>query len=162
MNSIQIIEEFERSYSFARQMTHDFIKAVPDDKWDFTPNLKYAPLCKQFRHMIWVTGLYRETMMTGNMKTCASKKSHYAGSLERNEILAGLTKQDELLLQALEHFKRRGIEDYQIQALGMTMGFTEFSHILLHHESNHHGMWSMYAAQADFPTPKSWKESWGM
>lgn len=162
MNSIQIVEEFYRSWSFARQMTHEFIAGVPEEKWNFTPHPKYSPLSKQFRHMIWVTGLYRETLATRNMKATASKKSHYSGALTRAEIQAGLAVQDAALLEILESLKNQSLDGYEIQALGMTMGFTEFSHVILHHESNHHGLWSMYAALGGFQTPQSWVSSWGL
>lgn len=162
MDSKTIIEEFERSWAFARQLTHDFIQVVPADKWDCSPHPKYSALCKQFRHVIWVTGLYRDALASQELKSFETKKAHYAGGLGREEILAGLRQQDELLQELLTSLKQTGIEDYGVKAFGTTMGFTEFSHILLHHESNHHGLWSLYAALSGFPTPQSWKESWGL
>jgi uncharacterized damage-inducible protein DinB len=162
MESKGIIEEFERSWAFARQLTYDFVQAVPDAQWDYTPQAKYSPLSKQFRHMIWVTGLYRDALESKEMKPTSSKKTHYSGGLGREEILAGLKKQDQLLQQSLDSLKAAGLEGYSVKAFGAEMGFTEFTHIILHHESNHHGLWSMYASLGGFATPKSWADSWGL
>lgn len=160
MQAKTVIEEFQRSWAFARQLTIDFIRCVPEAKWDFSPHEKYSPLCKQFRHMIWVTGLYRDALAGGEMKPCASKKTHYSGGLQRQEILRGLEHQDKLLLEVLRSLKDGDLEGYRVKAFGAEMGFTEFSHIMLHHESNHHGLWSFYAALGGFSTPKSWSDTW--
>ena len=62
MHNKTILEEFERSWDFARQLTRDFVACVPEDRWDFTFDKKYSPLSKQFRHVIWVTGLYSNAL----------------------------------------------------------------------------------------------------
>jgi hypothetical protein len=162
MKMTDAIQEFERSWAFSRQMTYDFIEAVPEEKWNDSPHPRYSPLCKQFRHMIWVTGLYRDALASKEMKPMVSKKSHYGGGLQRQEILDGLKLQDRLLQETLQSIVQSGAEQHTVKAFGAEMGFTEFTHLLLQHESTHHGLWSLYAALAGFSTPKSWVENWGL
>ena len=111
--------------------------------------------------MIWVTGLYTKALETGvlDMKT---KKQNYSGGLERVELTEALKASDKPLKGVLAKMKAEPLEKVSIDAFGMKMGFTEYSHLLLHHESNHHGLWSVYATYGGFTTPKSWKESWGL
>lgn len=161
MKNETIVEEFKRSWDFARQLTCDYVAAVPNEFWNFTFSEKYAPLNKQFRHMIWVTGLYTDAF-ENRILDFSKKKTWYSGGLERDEITIALKNSDQGLKAWLEKMRTGPLDEVSISAFGMNMGFTEFSHLLLHHESNHHGLWSVYAKQAGFETPKSWKESWGL
>src|SRR5262245_3364366 len=110
MNQSVIIDEFRRSWEFARQLTEDFVAAVPHERWGYSPHPRYAPLCKQFRHMIWVTGLYREALQRGDMQACSSKKTHYSGGLTRDEITAGMREQGRRLDETLGDLKNRNLE----------------------------------------------------
>lgn len=161
MKNLAIVEEFQRSWEFARQMTLDYVEAVPTKFWEYTFDAKYAPLNKQFRHMIWVTGLYTHALESRKLNL-SKKKSWYSGGLEREELTLALRSSDDKLKVWLQEMKTGALEDVTVSAFGMDMGFTEFSHLLLHHESNHHGLWSIYATKAGFETPKSWQESWGL
>jgi hypothetical protein len=156
-----VIEEFLRSWDFARGLTLDYVACVPDQFWNFSFHEKYSPLAKQFRHIIWVTGLYTDALETGKLNM-ANKKLNYSGGLERRELTEALKASDQKLKAWLEKMKTDALDQVSISAFGVDMGFTEYSHLLLQHESNHHGLWSVYAKMAGFETPKSWKESWGL
>jgi len=58
MTDLAMIDEFIGSWKFIRGMTHQFVETVPSEHWNFAPHSEFSPLSKQFRHMIWVTGLY--------------------------------------------------------------------------------------------------------
>ena len=121
----ELINEFQSSWSFARQLTFDFIEAVPDDKWSFSPHTNYSPLCKQFRHMIWVTGLYREALEKRNMSECESKKNHYKGDLTRDSLMKGLRHEGQIFDNLLDSLKSHLTKSYSIKAYGTEMGFSE-------------------------------------
>ncbi len=74
--------------------------------------------------------------------------------------MAGLESKDHELRSILESLPNEG-DAYQVDFFGTLMSFNEFGHVLIEHEANHHGLWSMYAASAGFETPKSWR-AWGL
>jgi hypothetical protein len=156
-----VIEEFLRSWEFTRGLTLEYVACVPDQFWNYSFHEKYSPLSKQFRHVIWVTGLYANAFETGKINM-ANKKLNYSGGLEREAITNGLAASSQKLRSLLDQMKSGSLDEVSISAFGQDMGFTEYSHLLLQHESNHHGLWSIYAKMAGFETPKSWKESWGL
>lgn len=161
MANTEIINEFREIWKFSRGLTFKFIETVPDEKWQFTPHERYSPLHKQFRHMVWVSGLYNEALGSGTMRNCESKKEHYSGDLTRGNILAGLRLQDTQLDQVLERITA-DVMNHKVEAFGLSMGFTEFTHVMLQHEAMHQGLWSLYAALGGFKTPKEWQENYGL
>ena len=67
-----MIEDFKRRLEFIHRMSVEFAKAVPDDKWRFTPAPSgpsdperhgegFAPFCKQLRHVVGSPGLKPRT-----------------------------------------------------------------------------------------------------
>ena len=71
------IDEFVRYSETLHRLTVDFARAVPDDKWDFTPDppgksgrtpaphrigVGFAPFCKQLRHVVCVRGVYNAAL----------------------------------------------------------------------------------------------------
>lgn len=155
----QAVAEFKRSWEFIRGMTLDFIEGVPADKWGFTPEGTCSSLAKQFRHMVWVSGLYNAALREGKTDL-SKKKSFYGGSLEKKEILAGLRQTDTDLNSILDNLEKIDLGHFQIDHFGMRMGFVEFTHVIIQHESIHQGLWSLYARLGGFATPKGWKENW--
>ncbi|HXH31815.1 MAG TPA: DinB family protein [Bacteriovoracaceae bacterium] len=161
MKTSQIVDEFERSWKFTRSLTLEFAEAIPAEFWHFTFNEKYSPLCKQLRHMIWVTGLYTDALMNGRLDF-KKKKTFYSGGLAREEIISALRDSDKVLLRWLSNTKKDEVDLNAVDAFGSSMEFIEFAQLLIEHEGNHHGLWSAYAALAGFSTPKSWKDNWGL
>lgn len=163
MNNAKLVYDFKKGWTFSRQMTIEFVKNVPKDKWNYSPNLKYSPLCKQFRHMIWVSGLYREALDSGKMDdSCATKKKHYSGDLDKIKILEGFFVEEQKMDATFNKLSETDLDKYYVKAWGEEMGFTEFSSVLIQHESTHQGLWSFYATIGGFETPKSWQENWGL
>jgi len=160
LNLKEIACELERSWNFSRGMTMDYVNCVPENFWNFTPHEKYSPLAKQFRHMIWVTGLYRDAIENQSMKPFSTKKTHYHGGLSKQEILEGFEKQNKEMIEALNRVKQH--DEYSVKAFGSQMSISEFGHVILQHESNHHGLWSLYAKIAGFSSPSSWSDNWGL
>ncbi len=154
----QTIQGFKNTWEYTRGMTISYIEALPEDKWEFSPDTKHGPLNKQFRHMVWVSGLYNHAVKTKTMDFSV-KKSTYSGSLEKEDILNGLKDKDKELFEILDSIKNDG-EGYKINAFDTEMGLSEYLHILLQHESLHHGMWSMYAGLGKFDVPKTWSDDW--
>ncbi len=163
MDNQKLVNDFKKGWDFARQMTIDFIKSVPEEKWSYSPHEKYSPLCKQFRHMIWVSGLYREALELGKVNDdCSSKKAHYKGDLTRESILEGFRIEEEKMNYTFNKLSESNLDEYSVNAWGSEMGFAEFVTVLIQHESTHQGLWSFYAKLGEFETPKSWQENWGI
>ncbi len=162
MKNSEIIEEFKKSWEFSRSMTTEFLKELPEDKWDYSPHKKYSAICKQLRHMVWVSGLYNEALETGEMRDCETKKEHYSGDLSKTEILKGFKDQEQKLSKILEKLKSTDLDTHKVKAFGLEMGFVEFTHVMIQHESTHQGLWSFYATFGGFETPKSWQQNWGI
>lgn len=154
------IEDFRKTWAFVRSMTRSYIEAVPVEKWHFTPAPAYGPLCKQFRHMVWVSGLYNAALVD-RVLDMAKKKASYGGSLERADLLAGLAAKDAELDGILTRLAAEP-DGMRIDFFGTSMALGEFLHVLLEHEANHHGLWSLYANLGGFATPASWRENWGL
>ena len=74
------IEGFLPSWRHSRQLTLDFIDAVPDARWDWSLHPRYATLAKQFRHVLCVHGVYIDDLEHGRADF-ARKHSHYADTL---------------------------------------------------------------------------------
>ena len=158
--SVEIIEQFEKTWFYNRKITMDFLDAIPVDKWSYTHHPKYAPLAKQFRHMTCVYGVYIEAFQIEAVDF-SRKHSHYHGDLDREQIKKDLLKKDQEFRAVLNKLKEKGIEKFNINWFGISMSFTEFTHVLIQHECMHIGIWSTVAAFAGFELPSSWKSDWG-
>ena len=96
------IDDFVRYSKVLHGLTADFVRAVPDDKWDFTPDLPgqsgrapaphrigdgFAPFCKQLRHVVCVRGVYNAALATRRVEW-TRKHEHYLGPLTREALPA--------------------------------------------------------------------------
>ena len=157
---ISVVESFRPSWAHSRDLTRDFIEGVPFDRWDWSPHFRYAPLNKQFRHMICVEGVYVDGLVN-RVTDFGIKHSHYKGSLDRDSLLNGLSSVDEKLEHALGAIVEQGDEEYTIEFYGQqTLG--SYLNTFLYHEALHQGQWSFYASLGNFETPSSWKLNWGL
>src|SRR5262252_10239789 len=110
------IDDFVRYSKVLHALTADFVRSVPDDKWDFTPDPPgqsgrapaphrigdgFAPFCKQLRHVVCVRGVYNSALATGKVDW-TRKHEHYAGPLTREALLAALDAKQRDLLATLE------------------------------------------------------------
>ena len=149
-------------------LTTDFVRAVPEDKWDFTPDAAgksgrasaphrigdgFAPFCKQLRHVVCVRGVYNAALATGKVDW-TRKHEHYVGPLTREALLGALDDKQRNLLATLETI------DAPIDWDGTPFTFALFTWEFVQHEAIHHGQWSIYASHAGFDTPLSWRSSW--
>lgn len=160
MTTPKIISEFEKTWFYNRQITADFLDAIPEDKWHFTHHPKYGPLSKQFRHLACVYGVYIEGFK--NQAVDFSKKhSHYSGPLEKAAIKADLAEKDAELKEVLKGFTAEQTESFKLNFFGVNMSFSEYTHVLIQHECMHIGIWSNAAIFGGFDLPKSWKSDWG-
>lgn len=160
VTNLEIIKQFEKTWFYNRKITMDFLDGIPDDKWNFTPHLKYAPLSKQYRHMTCVYGVYIEGFK--NQAVDFSKKhSHYSGPLEKEALKSDLLKKDQEFKIVLDQLKETDIDKFELNFFGVKMSFTEYTHVLIQHECMHIGVWSTMAALGGFELPQSWKDDWG-
>ena len=110
------IDDFVRYSKVLYGLTVDFVRTVPEDKWDFTPDPPgrsglppapqrigdgFAPFCKQLRHVVCVRGVYNAALATRKVDW-ARKHEHYAGPLTREALLAALNDKQRHLLANLE------------------------------------------------------------
>ncbi len=166
------IDDFVRYSTVLHAMTADFVRAVPDDKWDFTPDSPgrrgrapaphrlgdgFAPFCKQLRHVVCVRGVYNAALATRKVDW-TRKHEHYVGPLTREALLAALDAAQRRLLATLNTVDVDAAIDWD----GTPFTFAVFTWEFVQHEALHHGQWSVYASLAGFDTPLSWRASWGL
>lgn len=164
--------DFAQHSKVLHTMTVDFARAVPDDRWHFTPAPPSAPrqvtdtgrpsprpsaFSKQLRHVVCVRGVYNDALALGEVDWSASH-SHYAGPLEREPLLEALARQQDRLLELLSSVDPGITIDWD----GFPYSFDLFAGEFVQHESIHHGQWSVYAAVGGFDTPTSWHDMWGL
>jgi hypothetical protein len=165
-------DDFARYSTVLHDMTLDFVRAVPDDRWDFTPDPPgrpgrapaahrigegFAPFSKSLRHVICVRGVYNAALATGHVDW-TRKHEHYSGPLTREALLAGLEDKQRELLDVLGAVDVSAPIDWD----GTPFSFALFTWEFVQHEAIHHGQWSIYASLAGFDTPLSWRTSWGL
>ena len=154
------IDDFVRYSKVLHALTVNFVRAVPDDKWDFTPDRAgdgFAPFCKQFRHVVCARGVYNAALATRKVDW-TRKHEHYAGPLTREALLSALDDKQQGLLATLETVDVEAPIDWN----GTAFTFALFTWEFVQHEAIHHGQWSVYASLAEFDTPLSWRTSWGL
>lgn len=166
------IEGFAAHTRVLTLLTADFARAVPDDRWDFTPSPAgssgrppapgrlgdgFAPFSKQLRHVVCVRGVYADALANGKVDW-SRKNEHYGGSLSRAALLEGLDEQQQRLGALLGDVDPAISIDWD----GFPYTFDLFAGEFVQHEAIHHGQWSVYAALGGFDTPPSWQDSWGL
>jgi hypothetical protein len=166
------IDDFVRYSKVLHGLTADFVRAVPGDKWDFTPDPPgqsgrapaphrigdcFAPFSKQLRHVVCVRGVYNAALATGKVDW-TRKHDHYVGPLTRDALLAALDDKQQRLLATLKTVDIDAPIDWD----GTPFTFALFTWEFVQHEAIHHGQWSLYASLAGFDTPLSWGASWGL
>jgi uncharacterized damage-inducible protein DinB len=166
------IDDFARYSTVLHRMTVDFVRAVPDDKWDFTPDSPegstrvpaphrigrgFAPFNKQLRHLVCVRGVYNAALATRKVDW-TRKHEHYDDALTRESLLAALDEKQQQLLATLKTVDVDAMIDWD----GAPFTFALFTWEFVQHEAIHHGQWSIYASLAGFDTPLSWRASWGL
>jgi uncharacterized damage-inducible protein DinB len=167
-----LIDDFVRYSKVLHALTADFARAVPDDKWNFTPAPSgkpgrapaphrigdgFAPFSKQLRHVVCARGVYTAALAARKVDW-TRKHQHYAGPLTREALLAALDDQQRRLLATLETVNIDAAIDWG----GTPFTFAMFTWEFVQHEAIHHGQWSVYASLAGFDTPLSWRTSWGL
>jgi uncharacterized damage-inducible protein DinB len=155
----QPLEQFEKSWKFIRSMTYEFIKAVPEPHWMQIPAPGYSPIAKQFRHMVWVSGLFNKALVERQVEL-KNKKSCYDGRLVKESLISALQDQDKILLNFLSGLTAEEADGYLMDFFGKPMGLYEFLNNMIQHETMHHGMWALYARLAPYPTPGTWQGTW--
>jgi uncharacterized damage-inducible protein DinB len=157
---VSAIETFRRSWGHARGLTYDFISAVPEGNWEYSPHPRYAPFNKQVRHLVCVQGVYIDGIRK-RATDFGAKHSHYGGGLGRKELEAALREKDATLESLLAEIPPADEAGYLIEFYG-TNTLAGYLNVFLHHEAMHHGQWSFYATLGGFPTPQSWQLNWGL
>jgi DinB superfamily len=166
-----LIDDFVRYSKVLHTLTADFVRAVPEDKWDFTPDPGesgrapaphrighgFAAFCKQVRHVVCVRGVYNAALATRKVDW-TRKHDHYVGPLTRGGLLAALDDKQRQLLATLATTDIDTLIDWD----GTPFSFAMFTWEFVQHEAIHHGQWSIYALLAGFDTPLSWRASWGL
>ncbi|HEY2855141.1 MAG TPA: DinB family protein [Gemmatimonadaceae bacterium] len=165
-------EELARYSKVLHTLTADFVRAIPDDKWQYTPDPPgrsgrapaphrigqgFAPFCKQLRHVVCVRGVYNDALVTKKVDW-SRKHDQYQGPLTREALLPALEEKQRRLLAILETVDVDAAIDWD----GTPFSFALFACEFVHHEAIHHGQWSLYASLAGFDTPLSWRTSWGL
>ncbi len=152
-----IIDDFRRRSEFLQTMTLDFASGVPEAQWQFSPHPRFAPFCKQLRHVVCVRGVYSEALVT-KRADFSKKHDHYAGGLTRDQLTAALVEKQRDLLRILDTLDT----DAPIDVFGRAFSFGDFAYTMVQHEALHHGQWSIYASLAGFETPLVWRLEWGL
>ena len=154
------IENFKRSWAHTRGLTHDFIAAVPDEHWQFSPHPRFATFAKQVRHLVCMSGVYGDGLRDRHCDF-GRKHEHYKGPLDHDSLVAALREKDQQLDEVLAAITPEAEESYLIDFYGQNP-LGAYLNVFIHHEAMHHGQWAFYAALASFETPESWKLNWGL
>ena len=143
------VDEFTRYAEVLHGLTVDFVRAVPDERWHFTPDppekwtrprprhrigKAFAPFCKQLRHVVCVRGVYNAALASKRVDW-AGKHDHYTGPLNREALLGALEEQQERLLGLLEGVDIHAPIDWG----GIPFTFAFFTWEWVQHEAIHHG-----------------------
>ncbi|GAA4352632.1 hypothetical protein GCM10023087_21050 [Microbacterium rhizosphaerae] len=168
--SHMFVDDFAQHSKVLHIMTADFARAVPDERWDFTPvppgssgrppaasrlGDGFGPFSKQLRHVVCVRGVHNDALATGKLDW-SKKHEHYTGPLEREPLLDALEHEQQELLSLLAEAHPEITIDWD----GFPFSLAMFAGDFVQHEAIHHGQWSVYAAVAGFDTPLSWRQSW--
>jgi uncharacterized damage-inducible protein DinB len=150
------LDSFVRNWQWVHRMTLDFVQAVPDERWEFTPDERqFGSFARQLRHVVRGRGVYNEALRT---KAADWSKSgdYYSGPLTRTALLEALTDKQNEFLEILPDV------DVSVPISYGKAQFTldNFLYEMVQHESIHHGQWSVYAALGGFATPTSWQTGW--
>lgn len=120
------IDDFVRYSNVLYGLTAHFVRAVPENKWNFTPDPPaqagrapaphrigqgFAPFCKQVRHVVCVRGVYNATLATRKVDW-TRKHDHYVGPLTRAGLLAALEDKQRQLLATLETMDIHALMDW--------------------------------------------------
>lgn len=152
-----LVDEFREYVAMVQRMTVDFVYAVPDEHWNFTPSAeRLGPFSRQLRHVVRTRGVYNAALATGAVDWSRSHE-HYVGPLARDVLLAALEEQQRELLRLLDE---ADTETITLDWGGTPFTFADFTWEFVQHEAIHHGQWSVYAAVAGFKTPDSWQQAW--
>ena len=155
------VATFRGRWEFVHAMSMAFVEAVPDRCWDSSPDAGFAPLSKQFRHVVCVRGVYNDGLVSGRVDF-SRKHEHYSGGLARDDLVPALTEKHEELLAILDDAERLEAPDFAIDFFGRPLDFSGYSYVPVQHEAIHHGQWSLYAAHGGFETPALWRSAWGL
>lgn len=144
-----LLDDFRRHSEAVYRMTVDFAEAVPDDRWDFTPDPPgrsgrapdplrvggdgFAPFSKQLRHIVCVRGVYNAALATKKVDW-ARKHDHHAGPLTRDALLAALIDQQRAMLATLDTVNIEVPIDWGVTAFS----FADFTYEFVQHEAIHH------------------------
>jgi hypothetical protein len=153
------VKRFAGSWNFIRGMTKEFARGVPAGAWEVSPLPEVSPMAKQIRHLICVSGTYTRALETRRMEM-AGKHEFYTGGLGQAELLAALERCDLELLEVLNGIDESMVLEEKIDFFGGEMSFSEFTHVMIQHESIHQGLWAAYARAGKFKTPESWTKNW--
>ena len=90
------IDDFVRYSEVLHRLTADFVRAVPENKWDFTPDPPaksgrapaphrigdgFAPFCKQLRHVVCVRGVYNAALSRSVEHLCLARRVRHTARL---------------------------------------------------------------------------------
>lgn len=166
------IDDFVRYSKVLHLLTTDFVRAVPDDKWDFTPDPPgrsgrvraphrigdgFAPFCKQLRHVVCVRGVYNAALTTKRVDW-TRKHEHYFGPLTREALLAALDDKQRDLLTVLKTVDIETPIDWD--GTPFTFRCSPGSSCNTRRSITVCG--ASMPRSAGFDTPSSWRESWGL
>src|SRR5262245_51043308 len=84
-------------------MTTDFVDAVPEDRWEFTPDprSKFGSFSRQLRHVVRVRGVYHDALVHRRVDW-SGEREQYDGPLTREALVAALHERHARFLATLE------------------------------------------------------------
>lgn len=151
--------DFERHWAHVTDMVRQFVDAVPDEHWMYSPHPRFAPFAMQLRHVVRVRRVYADGVRNRRVDM-ARKREHYTGDLSRDALARALAETDGELLEAV--LDAASTPGAQIDFIGRAFPLFEFTYVIVQHDATHLGEWSLYATLAGFETPLAWRLGWGL
>jgi hypothetical protein len=108
-----------------------------------------------------VRGVYNDAIAT-RRADFSRKHEQHTGGLSRVELLSALDAKHQELSAVLDRVELEGVDGYFVESFGRQFSVEEYCHVIVQHESLHHGEWSVYASLAGFETPLSWRLNWAL
>ena len=154
------LQAFADRWNHVNAMTMEFANSVPDQSWDASPLVGFAPFSKQLRHVVCVRGVHNAGLKTGRVEF-DRKHDFYDGALTRRALVSALNKAHTDLVAQLADLPADLFEP-SIDFLGNRVSHAQFLYGYVQHEAIHHGQWSLYAASGGYETPAIWRLQWGL
>src|SRR5262245_32214616 len=98
-----LVNDFREYLEWLHSTTTEFVDAVPEDRWEFTPDprSKFGSFSRQLAHVVRVRAVYHDALANRRLDW-SREREQYDGPLTRESLLTALHEQHARFLATLE------------------------------------------------------------